>query len=525
MASPAKSSPISHRLLLAIIVAAIGLRVYGITGSSLWLDEFCSMECSTGRGLAHLDLSRDVVLADPPALTTLHGALPWWRIWVSMDTDNHPPLYFILLRWWRDVMGESDAAARAMSIAPSVLAILLIFDAARHSAGTSAATWSAALMAVAGPQIHFAQEARGYSVLIAAGAAAFCAMVRIESFGASRARLAGLGAATLVMALTHYFAVASIAALAVYAAVRWRGRARWSALLAMAAALVVFAIIWGPYLWRQRHSVAINNAWQFDPAAGHVGKTLGRLAVLPMRFFVEPPSAMWIPSACVGALAWVAPLLLIRRHPRLLMWYLWMIAPAVLVGMLDLSRGTKHAELIRYAVVASPGAFVLLAAALNREDATSARPWLQHALPAVATAIALLGLRGAYSTAQDWSNLAATLRTVTRPGDLIVFASAGRDDWYACALYLGTSHYDYPPPAPVVILGQSPHEQLLQSIHQTNTIWLVAGSPDFPPDRVIPGLVPRDHLLFPDVGMLWQLQNGNARTDTNLAGQRPATVP
>ena len=47
--------------LLLILGLAAGLRLYDINASSFWLDEFCSVETSTGRGLAHVALPTTLI--------------------------------------------------------------------------------------------------------------------------------------------------------------------------------------------------------------------------------------------------------------------------------------------------------------------------------------------------------------------------------------------------------------------------------------------------------------------------------
>src|SRR5947207_2132702 len=104
-----------HYWLALILIVAAAVRVYGIGDACYWKDEFNSLEVSTGRGLLDMALAVNVELDDPPALTTLENAPPWWRIWTSLDRDNHPPIYFILLRFWRIGAGDGEANVRLMS--------------------------------------------------------------------------------------------------------------------------------------------------------------------------------------------------------------------------------------------------------------------------------------------------------------------------------------------------------------------------------------------------------------------------
>src|SRR5947207_15315372 len=119
-APPTNSRSSAQVLLLGILLLALALRLYGIGSSSFWLDEFCSLETATGRGLVHVALPANVIIANPGHLTTLDDERPWWSIWTSMRLDNHPPLYFVLLRWWIYCVVTSEAAFRALSIGASL---------------------------------------------------------------------------------------------------------------------------------------------------------------------------------------------------------------------------------------------------------------------------------------------------------------------------------------------------------------------------------------------------------------------
>jgi hypothetical protein len=546
----------SRRLLVLglILAVALGLRLYRIGDSGFWLDEFCSVECSTGVGLLHAGLPRNVVLTSPPLLTTLASARPWWTIWSSLNRDNHPPLYFILLRWWRDIFGESDAAARGMSVVPSLVGILLFYDAVRmgfsaknrdssefsgardeliqsrpgfSGAGFSSeavALWAALLMAVAMPEIHYGQEARAYSLWTGFGMGACAAMVRIEKLGLTRRRIIGLIICVLGMMLSHYFAIVSAGILGVYAMIRLRGAVRAKTVLALIATAIFYAIIWGPFMWAQWQYVADNNAWQIEPGAGHLALTLSRAALLPARLLSESPAA-FTPWAYAGAIVCFIALWLPRRRPELLLWYLWLVAPIALVVGLDIARDTKQTDLIRYTIIGGPGLYALIAGGILRRGAgpdqraaasaphraagkfpwSGHLPWLKHLLPAAGVLICVGSLRDAYSSDRNWPLVADFLKTNVQSGDIIVYASADRSDWYAGSIYLGVSHYAGELPAPIVLLTRPADGRLDEQINAHRTIWLVAGSGNVWANDLLPGTQVQQRGEIPDVGVVWEL--------------------
>ena len=80
-------------VLCIILLLAVMLRWLAIGEAGLWLDEFLSVQNSTGRGQLHVKLPRDVVFDPAPALSRLHDGPGIWAIWSSLDTETHPPLY------------------------------------------------------------------------------------------------------------------------------------------------------------------------------------------------------------------------------------------------------------------------------------------------------------------------------------------------------------------------------------------------------------------------------------------------
>lgn len=520
-AATAPAWPISRSTaaLLLIVLLGAGLRLYAIGESSFWVDEFCSVECATGRDLAHVELPAGVWIDNPPHLTSLEGARPWWSIWTHMRLDNHPPLYFILLRWWMMLGWTSDAQLRALSILPGLAAIGLLYDAVRTLHGKRAGLWAALLLALGNPAIHFSQETRNYSLLLAMGLMSCAAMARISRHGPSAGRATALIAGVVGMLLSHYFAIAGLAALGLYALLALRGKARWWTIGALSAATGVFLLVWGPFLWQQHRSVGINNMWQIEPAADHLSQTFWRLADLPVRFlkdfFPETLSDPYWRSVlgALGLTAYLLPLCWLRRRRALLLWYLWFLCPVLMVFGLDLIRHAKHLLFIRYTILAAPGLYALLAVASNRKPR-----WLGDAIPGAASLLCLVGLfRGTYGDNIEWPTLADYLESHATPRDVIVYASAGRDDQYAGAMYLGVSYYAPELKTPIFLLTRPATPEQLTRLSRASTVWLLAGKPTIPYEMLLPGFRLHEDAIFPLVGRLWRLSPPSASAEPSPA--------
>lgn len=121
--------------VLLVLAIALGLRVWGIAAEPYWTDEVFSDRFSR---------------IDIPTMLTATGR------------DDHPPLYYFGLHFWRQVVGNSRAWLRGYSVAWSLLGLLALFLLARDVGGRRAALFALILAAVNAQDIYFAQEARMY---------------------------------------------------------------------------------------------------------------------------------------------------------------------------------------------------------------------------------------------------------------------------------------------------------------------------------------------------------------------------
>lgn len=495
--------------LLAILLLAAGVRSFGIDRNGLWLDEVWTLALTAGNDFeAGLPIN---TIIEPPAsrVTGLADAVPWWRVAGEMGTHvTHPPLYYVLLRIWREAFGEGDIAARMMSVFFSLVAVLLVYDVGRLLFGRSAGLWAALLMAIAPPQVLFAQEARNYTIQLALALAAASALLRIERAGASWPGLLGLCAALLALVMSHYFALGAAIALAIYAAVNLRGRTRWLALGAMAAAALLFLLIWGPAMWQQRQAFAVNagyNAWLYDTAPGRPLRALADLMLIPARL-LGVSGAPWLAIGYIAAAAYALPLLLWRRRRELLLPWLWLACILGVLLVLDVMRSSRHLEHVRYALLAGPGLYLLIAGMLAH------LPRWQHIPPALATLVCIAALPAAWHEAdllaEDWRGAAAYIRANAQSGDVVVLSSESAVPYYSNIAYLGLSHYLGSMPGPFVLAQERPSPLLLAQLRQRSsggrTIWLVTVPAELDPNAVLPGVAFRERGDFVPVVLIWR---------------------
>ncbi len=134
--------PMLRRLvvILALCWLAFGLRLFRLGTQSLWYDE----------GLS-------VYLAGLPPINTIQ---------TSAITD-HPPLHALMLGVWMQAAGQSEFAVRFLSLWWSVLAVALTWRLGRELLAEAIGAVGAGLLAVSALAVWYAQETRGYSLLLA----------------------------------------------------------------------------------------------------------------------------------------------------------------------------------------------------------------------------------------------------------------------------------------------------------------------------------------------------------------------
>ncbi|MEG3989200.1 glycosyltransferase family 39 protein [Microcoleus sp. S28C3] len=87
---------------------------------------------------------------------------------LALEDPQHPPLYFLVARWWMQQFGSSLTASRTLPALLSLLSLPLMYALAQELfASNLAALLATALLALSPFDILFAQTARQYSLLTA----------------------------------------------------------------------------------------------------------------------------------------------------------------------------------------------------------------------------------------------------------------------------------------------------------------------------------------------------------------------
>jgi 4-amino-4-deoxy-L-arabinose transferase-like glycosyltransferase len=443
-----------------------------------------------------------------PDLLDLANAPPWWRVWTKIEVTQ-PPLYFVLLRLWVEIVGQGDATERLFSVVASMAAIALLFDVARLLNGRSTAAWACLLMALAEPQVEHARLVKNYALLLALVLAAADALVRIEKLGITRSRFAALMLTVLATLLTHYFCIGAIAALFIYAAVRLRGRPRQATLAAFFIAGSLFIVCWGPFMWQQRAMFSTTDplVMFLHESENHFGNSLRRFLSLPADMLMpRQPHMLMVPM--VSGILYVLPFVLCRRRPDLLLWGLWLPCTASVVLALDLMNQTAHLEYIRYTLLAGPAVFALIPAITS---GLKRQKWIAIALPATAAIAAAMGMPAAYQTWIDDPRIIANyLRPQVRPNDFLVFIATGDSKWESGAKYMILSRYLRPIPCPIALLDGPANQGVLTTAKHSRRIFVCMATENF--TDFLPHTKSLSGRMYIGQGLVWVLEPNHSES-------------
>ncbi|MBI2939213.1 MAG: glycosyltransferase family 39 protein [Chloroflexi bacterium] len=427
-------SPVDRSVLL-VTASAFGLRVFRLGEPSLWYDEAVSVLFAQG---------------------DLAGVL------ANAATDNHPPLYFILLHLAIALTGMSEFAIRFPSVLAGTLLVPLVdrlaraVDARHGPLAGLIAGWLVALSPFA---VRYAQEARMYTLLAALAATSCLLFVRALR---GEARLGvGYAAVTSLALYTHLYTALLITAQAAGLAV-WLATARKRPLAigvqwALCQGLAVLLFLpWLEPTWRR--VVADATYWP---------GTLG-LGTFVWLTAVTLTGSEWLPGHLVGiALALSAATailgILTMRGPTRrvgLILALLVVVPVVALYLLTSQRPKFHP---RYLIEVQPALVVAMGAGLAVLLAGGCSPLraigraLGLAGLTALTALAVVGLSRLYFdpalARDDFRSVVAYVEEYAEPGDGIL--AVGGHAQPAVSYYLRRDLPVYGlPPGPILDLSR-----------------------------------------------------------------------
>ncbi len=404
----ARSSQTRFIGLLLLLILSLGavLRIVNLGSDSIWLDEAYSIQ------FAHLSV--------PQLLSE------------TAKSDVHPPLYYLLLHTWLGLFGDSESAARLLSVIFGLLAVLMIYMVAALLFDRATGLLSALLLALSLFHIEFAQEARMYTLLawLALSSVYFFLKLFVET---RLLWLVGYALVTSLLMHTHVYGFFIIIAenlffFSLYFTSRdlfKRLLARW---LILQAALVLLFLPWLSIMVRQFERVQ-QGFWIPRPTLNflrltwmiYAGSTLLSFLFIPLVALGLIPQratqATRNTEARQSLLPASAQKLRLAHRERILLLLLWLLSSIVIPFVL--SQFLSSIYLPKYTIAASAAFLILAARGVMSIGSDRARV----ILVAILIGLSLIQLRAYWGGPHKdfWRESASYFDRTARDGDLVLF--------------------------------------------------------------------------------------------------------
>ena len=371
-------------LLIFITVFAAFLRFYGLANRGFWLDETFSVD------FAQKSL--------PNLLSFREGG-------------TNMPLYHLLLHFWMK-LGDSEFLLRSMSVLFSVAAIPFLYAIGCRLFGRPAGLIAAWLLALNAYDLHYAQEARAYAMVVLLATISSLLLIRnLQEPPTASWALYGVFLSLTVYCHLLGLLVAVAHGLAVLClpprSIPWKGLARSAvcfALLTLPLAVRVLQAKADPLNWVPKPDASLVLSYLIL-CAGNGGELLLLADAIVIALFILQSTRSW----------W-------REGRSLENWsYLlvlfWFVAPLALALSISVLRPTF---VPRYFLYCLPAFLLAVSSSLSRIRPL-ALAW------ALGIAISILGLSAVpqsyhlAGTFEDWRVISSSVLQQSVPGDGIFF--------------------------------------------------------------------------------------------------------
>jgi uncharacterized membrane protein len=244
-----------HFIFLAVIVIfGLILRVAELYKSPLWYDEVMTLFTSTGHAVA---LPSSVQprpeigdFVQPEGLEPakyfkqfsqfpLHNFSLGLVIRALSTSDNHPPVFNILMALWLKFFGISTVAERAFALLCNCLTFLPLWLLARRIGGANTAMFTIFIFSLNPFVVHYAIEARMYSLMMLLAVCFMCLLLKCHDSNFNLWRFIGLTLIAVIGMYTHYFFVCFLAGAWLWLLVRPGLSQRKTTLLHIALSLLL----------------------------------------------------------------------------------------------------------------------------------------------------------------------------------------------------------------------------------------------------------------------------------------------
>ena len=249
-------------------------------------------------------------------------------------TDNHPPLYYLILKAWTTFFGYSEISLRIPSVIFGVAAIYLVFKIVKEFTKINPLV-PALLLATSPLHIYYSQEARMYSLACFLATGAVYYFLRILKESGRLFDWAVFSIFYTALAFSDYVPVFLYPVFVIYALVKQLDRNWWGKFVLANTPLAVLGTFWIPILRVQSEK----GRWLLStlPAWGEIagGATVKHLQALFSKFILGRVSFfdknIYLILVLIAAVPFVIALLrAIKSGKAGGIFWLWLIVPSAL---------------------------------------------------------------------------------------------------------------------------------------------------------------------------------------------------
>ncbi len=373
----------TQQFLLAITAAGAVLRLFMLGAKSIWLDEAFSISI-TQRGL--IDLFRMVI-----------------------KTDTHPPLYYLVLKFWL-LFSHREAWARLLSAIFSTASIPLMYRlVVLMYRDDRAGLLGAGILAFSPFHLWYAQEARMYAMLIFFVLASACFFIRALQNGETNDWIGFIVTTTMAL-YTDNGAIWYLVTLVIFFLISiQRYRQRFVDWFLSNLLIALLYVAWLPSLYMQVRQVTAS-FWLPPPSFRTVLDTI--LEFHSYNFPVIEISLLYL--AMIFVFAYIVP----GRSWQRQLASLWLCLPLLISLLLSLRQPIF---LSRNLISASLGLYLIIVDTIWKFQARKAI--LALFIPLLSMNLISIGRNLFFTQKEDWRDAAKTvaISAGSRPGGLVVF--------------------------------------------------------------------------------------------------------
>lgn len=441
--------------LVLVLLLGFGLRAANLGDKNVWWDEAWTIVAAR-QGLSDLTL--------------------------QIASDVHPPLYFWLLHGWMTLVGDSEFAARFLSLIWGILTVALTYPLAKRFTSRHTALLAALLTALSRFHIWWSQEARMYTLATLAVILSLYLFSKVLRKNKRRSWLLY----TLATALVPYSFYAAVVVMVaqngfVLLTLRRRLQADRHFLHKWIASQVTVVVAFAPWAF-----LATRNMRTWSSSTYFAPGLFAQLYLTLLSTGISTNIERWLIPTVVVTLAAIVGFVALWRERgwrRAMLLTLPLVLLPVLVYLLSLNRGLFYSPRIeaRYLVLFAPVFYTLVAYGVT----FAARQlryigWLSLALLLALNGWLLNDYHAARYMRDDYHTAMLTLKAYAASDDAVLLVSGSR---YPVFLYYYEQYlpenrrptfYRVPPDGVPAVTPDNVNDQLSAIATDHDRLWLAS---------------------------------------------------